>query len=121
MNSYSLLVLASIFGTWIFKNGELSGVTGNDLTPITIFAGSYSQVGLAVFGMFTCWAMFLGIFRLRQNGNFFGAKDANEAFFYPLRVVAALTLCAPVIPVGDASTGVVLTPGHQLIVRDGLK
>ncbi|WP_301154458.1 hypothetical protein [Metapseudomonas otitidis] len=116
MNSYSLLVLASIFGTWIFKNGELSGVTGNDLTPITIFAGSYSQVGLAVFGMFTCWAMFLGIFRLRQNGNFFGAKDANEAFFYPLRVVAALTLCAPVIPVGDASTGVVLTPGHQLIV-----
>lgn len=116
MNSYSLMALASIFGTWIFKNGELAGATGNELTPITIFAGSFAQVGLAVFGMFTCWAMFLGIFRLRQNGNFFGARDANEAFFYPLRVVAALTLCAPVIPVGDGSAGVVLTPGHQLII-----
>ncbi len=60
--------------------------------------------------------MFLGIFRLKNNGNFFGAKDGNEAFFYPLRVVVALILVAPVVPVSSAGgVPITLTTGHALI------
>ncbi len=119
MSSFSTLVLLWLFGSWVFDTGELSnfgsvGVT--EVTPLTIFASYFSIVGLAGFGLLTSWAMFLGIFRLRQNGNFFGQKDGNESFFYPIRVIIALTLCAPVIPVSSSGgENIVLTPGHQLI------
>lgn len=120
MNSFSTLVILWLFGSWIFSPGELPAeimAKVTEVTPLTIFASYFSVVGLGVFGILSSWAMFLGIFRLRQNGNFFGSKDANESFFYPLRVVFALTLCAPVIPAGSLqnSQPVVLTPGHHLI------
>ncbi|VXC94878.1 conserved membrane hypothetical protein [Pseudomonas sp. 8Z] len=119
MNSFSTLVLVWLFGTWMFDQSELIGIGSTHttvVTPLTIFASYFSIVGLAGFGILASWAMFLGIFRLRQNGNFFGSRDGNEAFFYPLRVVVALTLCAPVIPVASAGgQSVVLTPGHSLI------
>ncbi|AVX92968.1 hypothetical protein PkP19E3_32880 (plasmid) [Pseudomonas koreensis] len=119
MNSFSALVLVWLFGTWMFDAGELSSlgsVHATEVTPLTIFASYFSIVGLAGFGILSSWAMFLGIFRLRQNGNFFGQRDGNEAFFYPLRVILALTLCAPVIPVSSVGgSDIVLTPGHHLI------
>jgi len=69
-----------------------------------------------MFGVLASWAMFLGIFRLKNNGNFFGARDGNEAFFYPLRVVVALILVAPVVPVSSAGgVTITLTTGHALI------
>lgn len=119
MNSFSTLVLLWLFGSWMFDPSEIAGMAGlrtTEVTPLTIFASYFSIVGLTGFGILASWAMFLGIFRLRQNGNFFGARDGNEAFFYPLRVVVALTLCAPVIPVSSAGgQAIVLTPGHHLI------
>ncbi|RTT49349.1 hypothetical protein [Pseudomonas aeruginosa] len=120
MQKYSMLVLLWLFGSWIFAPGEIPAevmAESTELSPLTIFASYFSVVGLAAFGILSSWAMFLGIFRLRQNGNFFGVRDGNEAFFYPLRVVTALILCAPVIPVGSSqhSSQIVLTPGHSLI------
>lgn len=119
MNSFSTPVLLWLFGSWMFDPSEIAGMAGlrtTEVTPLTIFASYFSIVGLTGFGILASWAMFLGIFRLRQNGNFFGARDGNEAFFYPLRVVVALTLCAPVIPVSSAGgQAIVLTPGHHLI------
>lgn len=119
MSSFSTLVLLWLFGSWIFDAGDLSNLGSiglTEVTPLTIFASYFSIIGLAGFGILTSWAMFLGIFRLRQNGNFFGQRDGNEAFFYPLRVIIALTLCAPVIPISSAGgQDIVLTPGHQLI------
>jgi hypothetical protein len=116
MNSFSALVLSWLFGRWIFDAAELPGVGAQDVTPLTIFASAFSTLGLAMFGALAAWAMFLGIFRLKNNGNFFGAKDGNEAFFYPLRVIFALTLVAPVIPVSSAGgIQITLTPGHALV------
>lgn len=120
MQNFSMLVLLWLFGSWIFAPGEIPAealAEATELSPLTIFASLFSIVGLAGVGILASWSIFLGIFRLRQNGNFFGVRDGNEAFFYPLRVVAALTLCAPVIPVGSSqhSQQIVLTPGHQLI------
>ncbi|HBN8144581.1 TPA: hypothetical protein L3660_004188 [Pseudomonas aeruginosa] len=120
MPTFSMLVLLWLFGSWMFVAGEIPAealAEATQITPLTIFASYFSIVGLTGFGILASWAMFLGIFRLRQNGNFFGSRDGNEAFFYPLRVVVALILCAPVIPVGSSqySQQIVLTPGHQLI------
>ncbi|MFI8381980.1 hypothetical protein [Pseudomonas sp. NPDC079086] len=116
MNSFSQLVLAWMFGRWIFDGSEVSQVVAQDVTPLTIFAAAFSQTGLLMFGVLASWAMFLGIFRLKNNGNFFGAKDGNEAFFYPLRVVVALILVAPVVPVSSAGgVPITLTTGHALI------
>jgi hypothetical protein len=116
MNSFSALVLSWLFGRWIFDAAEVPGVGAQDVTPLTIFASAFSTLGLAMFGAFAAWAMFLGIFRLKNNGNFFGAKDGNEAFFYPLRVIFALSLIAPVIPVSSAGgIPITLTPGHALV------
>ncbi|WP_214509516.1 hypothetical protein [Pseudomonas brassicacearum] len=116
MNSFSQLVLSWMFGRWIFHPSEVTDFVAQDVTPLTIFASAFATLGLAMFGALAAWAMFLGIFRLKNNGNFFGAKDGNDAFFYPLRVVIALSLIAPVIPVSSAGgTSVSLTPGHSLV------
>lgn len=118
MNSFSQLVLSWMFGRWIFDSTQVEGLSNNisDVTPLTIFASAFSQLGLLMFGVLASWAMFLGIFRLKNNGNFFGAKDGNEAFFYPLRVVIALMLVAPVVPVSSAGgTPITLTTGHALV------
>ncbi|PTU77329.1 hypothetical protein DBO86_20325 [Pseudomonas indoloxydans] len=116
MNSFSQLVLSWMFGRWIFKGPEVSKVVTQDVTPLTIFAAAFAQIGLLMFGVLASWAMFLGIFRLKNNGNFFGARDGNEAFFYPLRVVVALILVAPVVPVSSAGgVAITLTTGHALI------
>lgn len=116
MNSFSQLVLTWMFGRWIFENPEVSQIVAQDVTPLTIFAAAFSQLGLLMFGVLASWAMFLGIFRLKNNGNFFGARDGNEAFFYPLRVVVALILVAPVVPVSSAGgVTITLTTGHALI------
>lgn len=80
MNSFSQLVLTWMFGRWIFETPEVSQVVAQDVTPLTIFASAFSQLGLLMFGVLASWAMFLGIFRLKNNGNFFGARDGNEAF-----------------------------------------
>lgn len=116
MNSFSQLVLTWMFGRWIIENPEVSQIVAQDVTPLTIFAAAFSQLGLLMFGVLASWAMFLGIFRLKNNGNFFGARDGNEAFFYPLRVVVALILVAPVVPVSSAGgVTITLTTGHALI------
>lgn len=119
MTSLSKLVLVWIFGTWVFGAGELDSFVaerGTQVTPLTIFASQFTTVGLAGFGLLGSWAIFLGIFRLRNNGNFFGSRDGNEAFFYPMRMMFALTLCAPVIPIASpGGVDIVLTPGHMLI------
>ncbi|EOU9632201.1 hypothetical protein ACBG90_08220 [Stutzerimonas kunmingensis] len=118
MNSFSQLVLSWMFGRWIFDGSQAEVISDNisDVTPLTIFAAAFSQLGLLMFGVLASWAMFLGIFRLKNNGNFFGAKDGNEAFFYPLRVVVALILVAPVVPVSSAGgVAITLTTGHALI------
>lgn len=116
MNSFSQLVLAWMFGRWIFHPSEVTDFVAQDVTPLTIFASAFATLGLAMFGALAAWAMFLGIFRLKNNGNFFGAKDGNEAFFYPLRVIVALSLIAPVIPVSSAGgIPITLTPGHALV------
>lgn len=117
MNSFSQLVLMWMFGGWIFEAGEIPANSGLEtLTPLTIFASAFSTVGLVMFGGLASWAMFLGIFRLRNNGNFLGGRDGNESFFYPLRIVFALTLCAPVIPISaPGGNPITLTPGHALV------
>lgn len=116
MNSFSQLVLSWMFGRWIFHSSEVTDFVAQDVTPLTIFASAFATLGLAMFGALAAWAMFLGIFRLKNNGNFFGAKDGNDAFFYPLRVVIALSLISPVITVSSAGgTSVSLTPGHSLV------
>lgn len=119
MNSLSAMVLVWLFGTWAFTTGEIPPAVmqeGTKVTPIVIFASIFTTVGLAMFGLLGSWAIFLGIFRLRQNGNFFGARDGNESFFYPLRMVAAMALCAPVIVVDNpGGQAIVLTPGHSMI------
>ncbi|SER22228.1 MULTISPECIES: hypothetical protein [Pseudomonas] len=119
MTSLSKLVLIWIFGTWVFGSGEIdANITSmsTQVTPLTIFASQFTTVGLAGFGLLGSWAIFLGIFRLRNNGNFFGSRDSNEAFFYPMRMMFALTLCAPVIPIASpGGVDIVLTPGHTLI------
>jgi hypothetical protein len=118
MNSFSQLVLSWMFGRWIFDGAQAEVISDNisDVTPLTIFAAAFSQLGLLMFGVLASWAMFLGIFRLKNNGNFFGARDGNEAFFYPLRVVVALILVAPVVPVSSAGgVAITLTTGHALI------
>jgi hypothetical protein len=117
MSSHSLLALMWMFGTWIFSDGELSAnVAAQTVTPLTIFASSFATVGLAMFGLLGGWAVFLGIFRLKNNGNFFGARDGNESFFYPLRMVFSMILCAPLIPIASAGgEPVTLTPGHALV------
>lgn len=120
MESFSNSMLMWVFGKWIFDEGEvpqqyISSVS--DVTPLVIFASLFSTTGLLMIGILGAWAAFLGIFRLRNNGNFFGAQNSNEAFFYPLRLVAAMMLCAPVMIVGSAGGhNVTLTPGHSLIV-----
>jgi len=119
MESFSNSVLLWIFGRWIFDQGslppELDGVA--EVTPIVILASIFSTAGLAMVGILGGWSAFLGIFRLRQNGNFFGSRDSNEAFFYPMRLIAAMLLCAPVINVATAEGETIfLTPGHALIV-----
>ncbi len=113
-------VLMWLFGKWAFAGSTFPEKVAQEplpeVTPLVIFAGYFTTVGLAMFGLLGAWAISLGIFRLRQNGNFFGAKDANESFFYPMRMVFAMALCAPVIMV--ASPGgdrVMLTPGHSMI------
>jgi len=116
MNSFSQLVLSWMFGRWIFDSSDVTDFVAQDVTPLTIFASAFSTLGLAIFGALAAWAMFLGIFRLKNNGNFFGAKDGNEAFFYPLRMIFALSLIAPVIPVSSAGgIPITLTPGHALV------
>jgi len=116
MTSFSLLVLLWLFGRWISDAPEVGGVVAQVVTPLTIFASAFSPIGLAMFGMLASWAMFLGIFRLKNNGNFFGARDGNEAFFYPLRVVVALILVAPVVPITNAGgVSITLSTGHALI------
>lgn len=119
MSKLSAMVLVWLFGTWAFSAGEVppSVMTqSTQVTPLVIFASIFSTVGLAMFGLLGGWAVFLGIFRLRNNGNFFGARDGNESFFYPLRMVVAMALCAPVIPVASAGTEqIILTPAHSLI------
>ncbi|HHM8366119.1 TPA: hypothetical protein ACRMZW_004321 [Pseudomonas aeruginosa] len=100
---------------WLFGNFAFGG-PGGTISPLTVFASIFAAVGLAMFGLLGAWAVFLGIFRLRNNGNFFGARDGNESFFYPLRMVAAMALCAPVIPIAQfGSESITLTPGHSLI------
>ncbi|WP_455233602.1 hypothetical protein [Geopseudomonas aromaticivorans] len=121
MQSISYLVLFWMFGKWAFEGdaGVPSAIStmAGDATPLTIFASYFTTVGLAFIGLLGMWTAFLGIFRLRQNGNFFGSQNSNEAFFYPVRLVAGLALCAPVIPIASAGgEQVVLTPGHALIV-----
>lgn len=110
MDGFSNIVLFSLFGSWAVEGNQSS------VSPLTIFGSIFSAVGLAMFGLLGAWAVFLGIFRLRNNGNFFGARDGNESFFYPLRMVAAMALCAPVIPIAQfGSSSVTLTPGHSMI------
>jgi hypothetical protein len=121
MSGYTLsdTILLWLFGRWAFDGAgpdQISPDHLTEVTPLVIFASYFTTVGLAMFGLLGAWAIFLGIFRLRQNGNFFGAKDANESFFYPMRMVFAMALCAPVILV--ASPGgerIILTPGHAMI------
>lgn len=101
--------------SWMFGDFAFGGTTGA-ISPLTVFASIFAGVGLAMFGLLGAWAVFLGIFRLRNNGNFFGARDGNESFFYPLRMVAAMALCAPVIPIATlGSETLTLTPGHSMI------
>lgn len=119
MSNLSALVLVWLFGTWAFSAGELPAsvmTQSTQVTPLVIFASIFATVGLAMFGLLGSWAVFIGIFRLRNNGNFFGARDGNESFFYPMRMVAAMALCAPVIPIASAgSEQIVLTPAHSMI------
>lgn len=119
MSKLSSLVLVWLFGTWAFSPGELPATVmaqSTQVTPLVIFASIFATVGLAMFGLLGSWAVFLGIFRLRHNGNFFGARDGNESFFYPLRMIVAMALCAPVVPVASAgSEQIVLTPAHSMI------
>lgn len=118
MKSLSTLVLVWLFGTWSFSDLP-SGVatSANAVTPVIIFASYFTTFGLLLIGTLISWAIFLGIFRLRANANFFGTKDKNEAFFYPLRMVMGMMLCAPVIQVASiAGESVTLTPGHALII-----
>ena len=118
MRSLSVLVLVWLFGTWSFTDlpdGVASSATA--VTPVIIFASYFTTFGLMLIGMLISWAIFLGIFRLRANGNFFGSRDKNEAFFYPMRMVFGMLLCAPVIPVATiAGESVTLTPGHALLI-----
>ncbi|WP_248747869.1 hypothetical protein [Pseudomonas sp. MWU12-2037] len=118
MKSLSTTVLIWLFGTWGFSELSDGIATGaNAVTPIVIFASYFTTFGLLLIGVLIGWSVFLGIFRLRANANFFGAKDKNEAFFYPLRMVMGMMLCAPVIQVASiASQSITLTPGHALIV-----
>lgn len=110
MDGFSNTVLFWLFGSWAVGGSQFT------VSPLTIFASIFSAVGLAMFGLLGAWAVFLGIFRLRNNGNFFGARDGNESFFYPLRMVAAMALCAPVIPIAQfGASSVTLTPGHSMI------
>lgn len=110
MEGFSNVVLFWLFGSWAVEGNQFS------VSPLTIFASIFSAVGLAMFGLLGAWAVFLGIFRLRNNGNFFGARDGNESFFYPMRMVFAMALCAPVIPIAQfGSSSVTLTPGHSMI------
>ncbi|MEK2631536.1 hypothetical protein AAAC13_01390 [Pseudomonas aeruginosa] len=84
MRSLSVLVLVWLFGTWSFSDlpdGVASTATA--VTPVIIFASYFTTFGLMLIGMLISWAIFLGIFRLRANGNFFGSRDKNEAFFIP--------------------------------------
>lgn len=118
MESFSNSVLMWIFGKWIFEGEQAQAAIQNtpEITPLVVFASLFSTAGLALIGILGGWAVFLGIFRLRQNGNFFGARDGNEAFFYPIRMVAALALCAPVIVIARADgDAVTLTPAHSMI------
>lgn len=117
MTGFSNLVLLWLFGKWIFDKNQLSSnAVGLDVTPLTIFAAQFSTVGLAMFSLLGMWAIFLGIFRLRNNGNFFGARDGNESFFYPFRLMVAIALTAPVIPVGSAGTdNITLTAAHSFV------
>lgn len=121
LHSLSVLVLIWMFGTWAV-DGDTSIPSdvlalGTTATPLTIFASYFTVAGLAMVGLLGGWSAFLGIFRLRQNGNFFGSRDSNEAFFYPMRLIAALALCAPVIPISSpGGDNITLTPGHALIV-----
>lgn len=116
MEGLSNAMLGWMFGEWIFDGADGSAPGMPAATPLIIFAGLFSTVGLAFIGLLGAWTAFLGIFRLRQNGNFFSASNPNEAFFYPLRLVAAMALCAPVIPISSAGNSIVtLTPGHALI------
>ncbi|WP_271409131.1 hypothetical protein [Pseudomonas sp. Q1-7] len=117
MNSFTSIVLMWLFGRWIFNGGSVtSDINALDVTPLTIFASYFATAGVALFSVLSSWAVFLGIFRLRNGGNFFGVRDANESFFYPLRVTFALALLAPIIPVGSAGDrDIVLTPGHSLV------
>lgn len=112
-------MLMWVFGKWIFDAGEIPQqyiASVSDITPLVIFASLFSTTGLLVIGVLGAWAVFLGIFRLRNNGNFFGAQNSNEAFFYPMRLVGAMMLCAPVVTVGSAGgQGITLTPAHSLI------
>lgn len=110
MEGFSNTVISWMFGDFAF------GGAGGSISPLTVFASIFAGVGLAMFGLLGAWAVFLGIFRLRNNGNFFGARDGNESFFYPLRMVAAMALCAPVIPIAQfGNESVTLTPGHSMI------
>jgi len=68
----------------MFSPGEIPAealAQATEVSPLTIFASFFKTVGLAGFGILSSWAMFLGIFRLRQNGNFFGSRAGNEDFF----------------------------------------
>lgn len=116
MNGMSSVVLMWLFGGWIFGPGEVAGTGMTAVTPLTIFASIFATVGVAMFALLGAWAVFLGIFRLRQNGNFFGARDGNESFFYPLRMVFAMALVAPVIPVAQSGGETIkLSPAHSMV------
>ncbi len=119
MESFSNSMLMWVFGKWIFSADEVpphSIEAVSDITPLVIFASLFSTTGLLMIGVLGAWAVFLGIFRLRNNGNFFGAQNSNEAFFYPMRLVGAMMLCAPVVTVGSAGgQSIALTPAHSLI------
>lgn len=80
MNSFSALVLSWLFGRWIFDAAELPGIGAQDVTPLTIFASAFSTLGLAMFGALAAWAMFLGIFRLKNNGIFSVQKMGTRLF-----------------------------------------
>jgi len=118
MESFSDSMLLWTFGKWIFGGStlppELAGTP--EVTPLIIFGSLFATAGIAMVGILGAWAIFIGIFRLRNNGNFFGAQNSNEAFFYPIRLVAAMALCAPVVNVASAGgQAITLTPGHSLI------
>lgn len=52
MNSFSQLVLTWMFGRWIFEGPEVSQVVTQDVTPLTIFAAAFSQLGLLMSAIF---------------------------------------------------------------------